>query len=59
MVANHVIVYAIGNLTFCACFRLDWRFVKRISWGYRSISEKTLGAEYPGFTANHPVVDRF
>ena len=29
------------------------------SWGFRSISKKTLGAEYPGFTADHSVVDRF
>ena len=29
------------------------------SWGFRSIPEKTLGAEYSGFTADHPVVDRF
>ena len=51
--------YAVGNLIFL------WRFSDRFNvsqaflWVFRSISEKTLSAEYPGYTGDHSTVYHF
>ena len=36
-------------------FFIDLRYVKPMFVGFLMISEKTLSAEYPGFTADHAV----
>ena len=57
-VANHVIHNWLSHI-FVHVFASIEGLSNVFSWSFRSISEKTLGAEYPGFTVDHPVVDRF
>ena len=57
-VTNHVIRNWLSHI-FVHVFASIEGMSNDFSWGFRSISENTLGAEYPSFTADHPVVDRF
>ena len=57
-VANHVIRNWLSHI-FVHVFASIEGMSNVFAWGFQSISEKTLGAEYSGCTAHHHVVDRF